>query len=244
MTPAERVSERKDILLAAVCHDLRGQLNTIMGWIQAAQKSIGGVTPEKALVRIEEQIRNQAKLISDILDLSKSSIGEFQINRVAVDLNEVVWNTLTAISPLSATKNIAVAFHPGEPPTIVIGDGLQLQRVISNLLTNAIRFTPEKGQVDVAIESSGNSIQLSVSDNGRGFSPEFQRRIFDRFEQEEKHRSQAQGGIGLGLPIVRRLVELHRGTVKAESEGRGKGAKFTITLPRPNALQSLGIQVN
>jgi len=242
MTTADSVSERKDILLAAVCHDLRGQLNAILGWIQLARRSFGGITPEEAFVHIEEQVHIQAKLIGDILDLSKSTSGKFQGDRVPVDLNEVLVSALTAIRPLSEAKNIAVTCQMGTEPSIVIGDESQLRRVVSNLLTNAIKFTPEKGQVAVAVEISKNFIQLSVSDTGRGFSRAFQSRIFDRFEREADNGSQGQVGFGLGLPIVRRLVKLHGGKVKAESKGLGMGARFTITLPRPNASGVLGIE--
>lgn len=229
---AQGLSERKNMLMAAVCHDLRGQLHTILGWIQLARKSIGGVTPEDAFRRVEEQVHIQAKLINDMLDLSKNNRDDFHIERVSVDLNEVVVSTLDGIRPLAEAKSITVECYPGELPATVIGDESQLHRIILNLMNNAIKFTPEKGLVSLHIYILENSIQLIVRDTGCGFTADFRPRIFERFEQEEDGGSKGNDGLGLGLPIVRRLVELHNGTVMAESPARGQGATFTVTLPR------------
>jgi len=227
---AEMANAEKDRTLSAVCHDLRTPLNAILGWAQLALRSASD--PREALSRIEAGARLQSLLINDILDLATSTNGTLRIHRAPVDLNGVVVAAQTLVETVASEKGIALNFEPNPRPAFVLGDALRLQRVIWNLLTNAVKFTPHGGRIEVDLQTDGSTVRLSVCDTGGGISPMLLPRIFGRFERDAGASDRNCSGAGLGLAIVRRLVELHGGRVEAKSRGKGQGATFTVWLPR------------
>ena len=232
---AEARSAEKDRKFAAVCHDLRTPLNAILGWAQLAR--LGGTEAElgEALANIESSAELQAMLISDVLDLAKSAGGPLPIDRKPVDLNAVVAGAAGIVAPAAAAKGVAVERRPCSRPALVLGDAMRLQRVAWNLLANAVKFTPRRGRVTATVEAGRGAVTVRVSDTGRGIDPAFLPRVFERFEQHVPDGERHRGGSGLGLTIVRRLVELHGGTVAAASAGVGHGATFTVWLPALDA---------
>jgi signal transduction histidine kinase len=231
---AEAAVATKDRLLAAVSHDLRTPLGAITGWAQLARvKSMGRAELDQALSRIEENARLQAVLINDILDLARSASGTLRIEQVPVDMDTVVAKAVEAVAQAAASKQVRIERGARGGNLVVLGDAMRLQQVLWNLLTNAVKFTPPWGRVTVDVVEEGGTVVLRVSDTGRGISAAFLPRVFERFEQGLVGAGGGiSGGAGLGLAIVRRLVGMHGGTVKAESAGEGFGATFTVTLPR------------
>ena len=225
---AELAGAEKERAMAAVCHDLRTPLNAIMAWAQVADTApVNSDELHEALSRIELNARSQSLLINDILDLAKSADGTLHLTRKPTDVRTCIAAALAVIEPAAAAKGVRLASCQPADPVIVLGDPVRLQRVVWNLLTNALKFTPRNGRVAVELRVEGAIALLTVTDTGCGIAPQLLPRIFDRFEQGNSDR----GGIGLGLPIVRRLVEKHGGTVTAQSAGDGLGATFSVSLP-------------
>jgi signal transduction histidine kinase len=233
MTAAERANLEKDRALAAVCHDLRTPLNAILGWAQVA-RSVRNDAAElgEALSRIEANARVQGMLINDILDLARSAAGMLHIERRPVDLNDVVAAALSVTEPTASAKQLRVEWTPAASPALVLGDSTRLQQVVWNLLTNAIKFTPSGGRVSVELTGNDVELRLRVSDTGRGINPAFMAKLFERFQQDGPSGPRHAPGAGLGLPIVRRLVEMHGGSVEVQSAGVDRGSTFTVCLPR------------
>ena len=233
---AESVSAERTRAMAAVCHDLRTPLNAILAWTQLAGAApADGGDLREALSRIESNARSQAMLINDILDLAKSANGTLRISRDPVDLTKVVAAALAVVGPTAVSKALELKFDQPRDPVVVLGDSARLQRVVWNLLTNAVKFTPAGGRVTVELRPEGPRALLQVIDTGCGISPQLLSRIFDRFEQGNPDR----GGIGLGLAIVRRLIEKHGGTVSAHSTGEGLGATLAVSLPLIHTEETL-----
>jgi PAS domain S-box-containing protein len=229
---AERVSRMKDEFLATLSHELRTPLNAIVGW--AHMLSNGALGETKRATAVEVILRNariQLQLIEDLLDMSRIISGRVRIDPGIVSLEDVVHSALDVVRPTAEAKRIGLSMDAADPPHVVIGDASRLQQVVWNLLTNAIKFTPPDGAVHVALQRSGSHIELAVHDDGVGIEREFLPFVFDRFRQADGSFTRGHGGLGLGLSIVRSLVEMHAGVVRAESEGRGRGAVFTVSLP-------------
>ena len=230
---AEAANRSKDEFLATLSHELRTPLNAILGWAQLLRM---GVLPadeaEQGLQTIERNAKAQAQLVDDLLDLSRIISGKLRVEMRPVDLVSVVEGALDSVRPAAEAKGISVVpvldAHAGP----VAGDGGRLQQVAWNLLSNAIKFTPRGGRVDVWLRSTGADAELTVSDSGTGIRPEFLPHVFDRLRQGDASSTRRHGGLGLGLAIVRHLVELHGGTVSADSRGEGRGSTFTVRLPR------------
>lgn len=231
---AEAANRAKDDFLALVSHELRSPLNAMLGWVQVLrQTEVPPDVTDKALETIERSARTQARMIEDLLDISRIVNGRLQLNKEPVEIAAVVRAAADLMRPAAEAKEITlnIALSPSAGP--VAGDAERLQQIIVNLLSNAIKFTPERGRVDVRLESVASRVRLSVTDTGRGISRDFLPRIFDRFSQAENGAARSrQGGLGLGLAIVRHLVELHGGTVRAESPGAEQGATFIVELPQ------------
>jgi signal transduction histidine kinase len=230
---AERAGAEKDRALAAICHDLRTPLNAILGWAQvarAAPDDHAGLG--EALSRIEANARLQGMLLNDILDLARSAAGTLRIERQPVDLNDVVAAALSVVEPDAAAKQVRLEWTPAASPALVPGDSIRLQQVAWNLLTNAVKFTEGGGRVCVDVSSDDQEAVLRVSDTGRGIDPAFMSRLFERFQQYGPAGPRHAHGAGLGLPIVRRLVGMHGGSVEAHSDGPGRGATFVVRLPK------------
>ena len=230
---AEQANHLKDEFLATVSHELRTPLNAVLGWARMlGSKQLPPDRAGHAIATIERNASALAHLIDDLLDVSRIVAGTLHLAPQPVDLVAVAQAALDAVRPLAATKNVQLAFSPDLPAIeTVSGDAGRLQQVIWNLLANAIKFTPEGGRVDVFIEPSNDHMEVRVVDTGQGISPDFLPHVFERFRQADGATTRRHTGLGLGLAIVRQLVELHGGTVHAASQGVGRGATFTVRLP-------------
>ena len=230
---AEQANHLKDEFLATVSHELRTPLNAVLGWARMlGSKDLPPDRAEHAVVTIERNAAALAHLIDDLLDVSRIVAGTLRLAPQPVDLVAVTQAALDALRPLAVTKKVHLAFSPDLAAVKpVSGDAGRLEQLIWNLLANAIKFTPEGGRVDVFIEPSKDHMEVRVVDTGQGISPDFLPHVFERFRQAADATTQRHTGLGVGLAIVRQLVELHGGTVHAASEGAGRGATFTVRLP-------------
>ncbi len=229
---AEVANRMKDEFLAGLSHELRTPLNAILGWCQLLK--MGGQSEAEvaeALDVIERNSHVQAKLIEDLLDVSRIISGKLRLEMQRVHLPEVIGAALAAVLPSAEAKRIRVqpAIDSHTPP--VAGDPARLQQIVWNLLTNAIKFTPAGGSVRVTLARVASHVEISVADSGAGIAPDFLPYVFDRFRQADGTTTRRHGGLGLGLSIVRQLVELHGGSVRATSAGEGQGATFSVELP-------------
>jgi signal transduction histidine kinase len=229
---AESANRMKDEFLATVSHELRTPLNAILGWASILRSG----EPDAAAIRrgvevIERNARAQARLIDDVLDVSRIIAGKLRIERHPVDVARVVSAALDAVGPSAAGKGIAISVEIAPNAGMVLGDPDRLQQIVWNLASNAVKFTPRGGRVEVRADRIGARARIVVRDTGQGIDAGLLPFVFDRFRQGDSSSSRAHGGLGLGLAIASHLVELHGGSIKAESEGRGKGATFIIMLP-------------
>jgi PAS domain S-box-containing protein len=232
-TEAERANRLKDEFLATLSHELRTPLTSITGWVRMLrQRALDGSSADHALEVIDRNARDLTRLVEDILDISSITMGRFRLDSVPVELRVVVQAAVDAVRHVAAAKAIAltVTLDPSVRP--VAGDAGRLQQVVWNLLSNAVKFTPHGGHVEVSLTPSGSYAEIRVRDDGEGIAPEFLSRVFERFTQHDASTTRHHGGLGMGLAIVRHLVELHGGTVRAESPGRGHGATFVVRLPQ------------
>jgi PAS domain S-box-containing protein len=229
---AEEANRIKDEFLATLSHELRTPLTAIIGWsaMMRANK-FDETTAANALETIERNAKAQARIVEDLMDVSRIITGKLRLDVQAVELATVVAAAVEAIRPAAEAKNIRLQALLDPQAGPVSGDPARLQQVVWNLLTNAAKFTPKGGRVQVRLERVNSHVEITVSDTGQGIAPEFLPHVFDRFRQADQTYTRAHGGLGLGLSIVRQLVELHGGTVQAESAGIGQGATFIVELP-------------
>jgi PAS domain S-box-containing protein len=229
---AEEANRTKDEFLATLSHELRTPLTAMLGWTRMLRmKELDEETSERALETVERNARVQAQLIEDLLDVSRIITGKLRLDVRPMELMPVIEAAIDAVRPAAAAKNIELqtALDPLAGP--VSGDPNRLQQVVWNLLANAVKFTPGSGQVKVSLERVDAHVEVIVSDTGQGIKPDFLPYVFDRFRQADGSSTRLHGGLGLGLAIVRHLIELHGGTVRAESSGEGQGATFHLQLP-------------
>jgi PAS domain S-box-containing protein len=228
---AEEATRAKDEFLAVVSHELRTPLTAILGWARMLRSpKLQGDDLSRGLETIERNARMQSRLIEDILDLSRIITGKLRLDVRAVELSEVIEAAIDVVRTAADAKNMRLQLDLDTNTGPVSGDPARLQQVFWNLLSNAIKFTPEGGLVEVRMKRINSNIEVSVTDNGRGISPEFLPYVFERFRQAEK-RASREGGLGLGLGITRHIVELHGGTLNVSSPGLGHGTTFTVSLP-------------
>jgi signal transduction histidine kinase/ActR/RegA family two-component response regulator len=228
---AEDANRTKDEFLATLSHELRTPLTAILGWSHLLRMNkLREPEFAHALETIERNARSQSQLIDDLLDVSRIVTGKLQIELSSVDLSSVIEAAVESVHPALATKEIELQTLL-EPGFRVRGDAHRLQQIFWNLFTNAIKFTPKGGQVKVTTERRDSEVWINVTDTGIGISPEFLPYIFDRFRQADGSTTRAHGGLGLGLSIVRHLVELHQGKVEVSSDGNKLGSTFTVRLP-------------
>lgn len=242
---AERAGRMKDEFLATLSHELRTPLNAVLGWSKLLRKD-RGLTEDVAngLTIIERNARSQAQIIGDLLDMSRIISGKVRLDVTAVDLGALIEATIETVRPTAEAKQIELSHAQtlDARPSIVSGDPDRLQQILWNLLSNAVKFTPEGGRVLVSLSQVGARFEVTIADDGEGIAPEMMPHIFDRFRQADASSARRHGGLGLGLSIVRQLVELHGGTISAHSDGAGTGSTFRIGLPvrdgvsRPAAL--------
>ena len=228
---AEEANRLKDQFLAIVSHELRTPLNAILGWSEMlGKRPFEGALRDRALRGISDSARRQARLIEDLLDVARIASGKLRLERTFVNLGDVVRDALLAAQPSAAAKRIRVSFE-SEPWTAkVFGDRVRLQQVASNLIANAVKFT-ETGTVQVRLRRDGQDAELSVADTGQGIPPDFLPWVFELFRQADGSTTRVHSGLGLGLSIVKSLVEAHDGSVTVHSEGEGRGATFVVRLP-------------
>lgn len=237
LAEAERANRAKDDFLAMVSHDLRTPLGAILGWTQMLRsKDCDEETTVRAVEVIERNAQAQRRLIDDLLDVSRIMNGTLRLDLQPISLTEVVEQAVDSLRPTAEANNVRVEtkLDAGQ----VSGDAGRLEQVVWNLLSNAIKFTPEGGRVEVRLENMFTYLLLTVSDTGKGIEPSFLPYVFDRFRQDESAGKLRRCGLGLGLAIVRHLVELHGGTVQVESPGKDQGTIFTIRLPLLTAQKS------
>ncbi|MBD1840901.1 response regulator [Coleofasciculus sp. FACHB-64] len=229
---AEKLNRLKDEFLSTVSHELRTPLNAILGWSNILRTSkVDAAKMHRALETIERNARSQAQLVDDLLDISRIITGKIRLNVQTVDLLPAIQAAIDTVRPAADAKNIRLqsVLDPAAGP--VLGDSERLQQIVWNLLSNAIKFTPKQGRVQIGLQRINSHIEIVVADTGQGISAEFLPYVFERFRQADGSITRSFGGLGLGLAIVRQLVELHGGTVHAQSPGEGQGATFTVKLP-------------
>jgi PAS domain S-box-containing protein len=229
---AEESTRIKDEFLATVSHELRTPLNAILGWGRMLQGGVLG--PDKAEKAVDSIVRNavsQNQIIDDLLDVSRIIAGQLRLDVDLLDINQIVSAAIDVVRPAAEAKGVALQLLLDPDAGVIKGDAGRLQQVLWNLLTNAVKFTPKGGRVHVTLRREDSAVQIEVADTGRGISPAFVARAFERFTQEESSNSRGTGGLGLGLAIVKHLVELHGGTVEAHSDGEGRGTSFVVRIP-------------
>jgi len=229
---AQSSSRAKDEFVAIISHEIRQPLNAILGWAQMLrQGALDAAATPRALDSIERNARAQVKLLEDLLDISRAITGKLRMDARPIDVGRSLEAAVESVRPAADAKSITIELN-GEPRVNwVTGDPDRLQQILWNLLSNAVKFTPEHGRVTAKIQRVNSQVEITVSDSGVGISAEFVPFVFERFAQGNMTGTRVHGGLGLGLAIVRHLVELHGGTVSAASAGEGQGATFTVMLP-------------
>jgi PAS domain S-box-containing protein len=229
---AEHANRAKDEFLALLSHELRTPLTPMLGWTRMLRKrQVKQEDYDSALEKIERAVESEIKLVGDLLDVSRIITGKMTLNFRTLDLRAIVKTAVEMARSSAEAKEISLVIETGEREALVSGDPDRLQQVVSNLISNAIKFTAPGGRVETRMERVDSHLELKVRDTGQGIRPEFLPHIFERFRQADSSVTRAHGGLGLGLSITRHLVELHDGGIHAESEGEGRGSLFTVKLP-------------
>lgn len=228
---SERVNRMKDEFLAVLSHELRSPLNPILGWAKLLQtRQLDEAKTRTGLETIERNAKAQCQLIDDLLDIARVLHGKLTLNAAPIYLSAAIWGAVDTVQIAAAAKSIQLQVAISEVKQIS-GDAVRLQQVVWNLLTNAIKFTPRGGRVEVALTQADGFAQISVTDTGKGISPDFLPHIFESFRQQDASITRQHGGLGLGMAIVYQLVEAHGGTITAKSLGEDQGSTFTVRLP-------------
>lgn len=232
---AEVANRMKDEFLQVLSHEIRTPLNGMLGWVKMlSQGKLDRAATARALETIERNAKAQAKLVDDLLDVSRIIRGELRLEKHSLSLISVIKEAIETVRPQASGKDITIECMLDECASCVFGDASRLQQVVWNLLTNAVKFTPSGGRVEVSLETNGSDALLQVRDTGIGIKADFLPHIFDRFRQADTSTTRTYGGLGLGLAIVRHLMEMHQGTVQAHSPGLGLGTTFSVQLPLMN----------
>ncbi len=228
----EAANRMKDQFLGTVSHELRTPLNAVLGWVYLLRTGkLDQETSSRGLEAIDRNVRLQAQLTRDLLDVSRALTGELQVESRPATLGEAVRQAIAAVDSAARAKGVAINVSIPDAAVVVLGDEARLRQIAWHLLANAIKFTSRGGTVDLAVEGSGGEARLTVTDSGKGIDPEFLPRIFDRFTQADPSPTRSAGGLGVGLALVRELVELHGGEVEAHNRDGGAGAVFTARFP-------------
>ncbi|MDQ3801473.1 MAG: ATP-binding protein, partial [Acidobacteriota bacterium] len=229
---AKEANRLKDEFLATVSHELRTPLTSITGWVRMLRSgTLDKAQAERALETIDRNTRAQTQIIEDLLDISRIISGKLRLDIRIVELASIIEAALESARPAAEAKGIRLQMLLDPKASPVAGDADRLQQIVWNLVSNAVKFTPKGGRIQVRLERINSHVEISVSDNGQGIAPEFLPHVFERFRQGDSSIARRFGGLGLGLAIVRQLVEMHGGTVAATSPGENQGATFTVTLP-------------
>lgn len=231
-TEAQNANRAKDDFLATLSHELRTPLNAILGWSRVlGRPNVDAQEMKQGLETIERSVRTQTRMIEDLLDTSRIIAGKIQLDAQRLIPHSIVEAAIEAVRPAAETKGVHLQIELDPSAGPITGDANRLQQVVWNLLANAIKFTPKGGLIQILLKRVNSHIELTIKDNGQGISPEFVPFVFERFQQADSSATRRFGGLGLGLSIVKHLVELHGGAVRVESPGEGKGAAFIVTLP-------------
>jgi len=223
----------KDEFLATLSHELRTPMNAMLGWLQIIRTTnMDSATLERAMASIERNAQSQARVVEDLIEVSRVATGKLHLRTKAVDARSVVEASLDVVQTAAAAKGVALKSNIAPSPVMVSGDRDRLQQVVWNLLSNAVKFTESGGTVGVELTADERSCSIIVTDTGIGIPPEFLPYIFERFRQADQSSTREHGGLGLGLAIAREITELHGGILRATSAGRGRGSRFTLSLPR------------
>jgi two-component system CheB/CheR fusion protein len=237
---AEQADRIKDEFMATLSHELRGPLSAMVGWVHVLRAGgLDEATRERGRAAIERSVKAQTRLIEDLLDYSSVVAGKLTLSPKLMDLVPVAGAAIEAVRSAAEAKGVRLELKTDAAAALVHGDPDRLQQVLWNVLSNAVKFTPRGGRVEVWIGRVGDSLHVRVRDTGHGIAPDFLPHVFERFRQQDGTSRRLQGGLGLGLAIVKELVELHRGTVQAESAGEDQGATITVALPLPTASSQL-----
>jgi signal transduction histidine kinase len=229
---SDQENRTKDDFLATLSHELRTPLGVILGWSDLLRQGmVDEPRRERALNAIHESASLQVQMVDDLLDTARISSGKLQLTRGRVDLRELVRNVIESMQPKAEAKGIQIAQHVEPGLTEITGDPDRLTQVLLNLLTNAIKFTPQAGTIRIGVRAGLTMVEIEVADTGCGIAPAFLPHVFEPFQQADTSNARAHHGLGLGLSIVKRLVEAHGGTVTADSPGEGHGATFLVRLP-------------
>jgi signal transduction histidine kinase len=238
---ADEANRAKDVFLATVSHELRTPLNSILGWARLlSEGTLDKETLARGLATIQRNAQIQVQLIEDILDTTRAISGKLHLELATLEFGQLARAAFDAAKPSADVKQVEVSLTvPDGEPLRLRGDSDRLLQAIGNLLTNAIKFTPRGGKIQVALSRTEHSLSLSVHDTGKGIAKQFLPHVFDRFRQEDDAATRRHSGLGLGLALVRHIVAAHGGSVSARSEGEGRGASFSITLPCDDKRRSL-----
>src|SRR5262245_57237320 len=229
---SESAGRMKDEFLATVSHELRTPLNAVLGWVQLLRTAkLDAATARRGLEAVDRNIRLQSRLTSDLLDVAQSLTGTLQLESQPTSLSAVAHQAVEVVEATARAKDVTIAAELPPGPVVVLGDPTRLRQIVWHLLTNAVKFTPRGGTVDLAIEARGDDATLTVRDTGPGIDPAFLPRLFDRFAQADQSPTRTAGGLGVGLSLVRELVQLHGGRIDARNRRDGDGAVFAARFP-------------
>lgn len=235
---AQRAARLADEFMATLSHELRTPLNAIVGWVEVLRRNPGdAATVQRACEVLERNVRVQRQMVDDLLDVNSMLAGKLILNLEDVPLEALLRDALSSVSREAAAKRLVIV-REGHSAAVVRADPPRLLQVLTNLLTNAVKFTPEGGRVTLGVRDEPHEVEIEVRDTGVGIRPDFLPHVFDRFRQADGVMSRRSRGLGLGLSIVRRLTDLHGGHVRARSEGEGRGASFVLRLPREDQMRS------
>jgi PAS domain S-box-containing protein len=228
---AEEASKLKDEFLATLSHEIRTPLNAVLGWTRILRTQPNIKSRDHALEVIERNAASQLRLVEDLLDMARVISGKLRLDLSTAEIDTIVQAAIDVVAPAAAAKNITIATSFDSRRAVVNADPDRLQQAIWNLMSNAVKFTEPGGRVDVRVSVVGSNVEMMVRDTGQGISREFLPYLFDRFRQADSSASRRHGGLGLGLALVRQILELHGGSVSAESAGSGRGSTFFIRIP-------------